>query len=317
MASHSRANYDETPLCMASSLNMEYLDSLARRAGSAGSLEACHEIVNDNAVARHLARLGYRFVYKGSGAGQSTVETADLELNRETETEIPHDSQGSLFRPDPDSPRHHPRYDLHRALITGVFTSLGAASRLPFRKFVFAHVMAPHPPFVFGEDGQAVYPRGAMTLSDASWLRLSYTREAYAKAYIAQLQHVNALTLNAIDTVIKQSKTPPIIVVQGDHGSRMTLDWSSLDHTDVRETFSILNAYYVPKRAERQLYDSISPVNSFRIVLSSVFGEKLALLKDRSYYSTVEEPYKFVDVTEASATTGGKGAAPPVEMRAK
>jgi hypothetical protein len=46
---------------------------------------------------------------------------------------------------------------------------------------------------------------------------------------------------------------------------------------------AILNAYSVPGGAPA-LYPSISPVNSFRVILNARFGESLPLLPDRSYF---------------------------------
>lgn len=39
-------------------------------------------------------------------------------------------------------------------------------------------------------------------------------------------------------------------------------------------------------------------MNSFRLVLSELFGEDLPLRPDRSYYSNLPHPYDFTDVTE-------------------
>jgi hypothetical protein len=52
----------------------------------------------------------------------------------------------------------------------------------------------------------------------------------------------------------------------------------------------ILNAYFFPgKQAKDLLYPTISPVNTFRVVLNSYFGERLPLLDDKSYYAPSEE----------------------------
>jgi hypothetical protein len=301
VADRSRANYDETPLCLASSLNMTYLDAVAARVGRAGSLEACREMLDDNAVAATLSRLGFRYVYIGSGIGEANVETADVELNAAPEAPAFEGAALGQLPPGPDSPLHHPRYDAHRNRLLGVFDGLSTAAKLPYKKFVYAHVLAPHPPFVFGPNGEAVYPRGPLSFADASWLLQQMTRDQYVSGYIAQLEYVNKRALQAIDAIIAQSRQRPIIIVQGDHGSRMNLDWDSLEKTDVREPFSILNAYYVPPKVREHLYATISPVNTFRIILSDVYGAHYRRLPDRSYYSTVSEPYGFVDVTALTA----------------
>ena len=35
----------------------------------------------------------------------------------------------------------------------------------------------------------------------------------------------------------------------------------------------VLNAYYLPNRDHRRLYLDITPVNSFRVVLTTLFGQ--------------------------------------------
>jgi hypothetical protein len=297
IAGQSRANYDETPLCLSSALDLTYLDDVAKIAGPSGSLEACREMLDDNEVAFYLSRFGYRYVFIGSGVGQARVDTADVTLNDESEIPMFEGEAFSLIGPHTPHPWEHTRYDLHRNRLMGVFNNLDTVATLPYQKFVFAHLLAPHPPFVFGAHGEAVYPQGALSFADGSWLLDQITREQYIERYIAQLRYVNARTLEAVDAILKQSRRPPIIVIQGDHGSRMNLNWDSLEKTDVREPFSILNAYLVPKKVRADLYDTISPVNSFRILLDDVFGAKFRRLPDRSFYSTADQPFGFTEVT--------------------
>ena len=68
---------------------------------------------------------------------------------------------------------------------------------------------------------------------------------------------------------------------------------------------SILNAYYFPGGRYEGLYQEISPVNSFRVVLNTFFGAKLPLLPDRSFFSTWTDPYRFIDVTDGPVRSTG------------
>jgi hypothetical protein len=74
--------------------------------------------------------------------------------------------------------------------------------------------------------------------------------------------------------------------------------WKDPARTDFQECMSILNAYYFPDRDYGHLYDSITPVNTFRIILSQYFGADFGLLKDEAFFSTANSPYKFIDVTD-------------------
>jgi len=67
---------------------------------------------------------------------------------------------------------------------------------------------------------------------------------------------------------------------------------------DFRIDFGILNAYHLPGDGNSQLYDSISPVNTFRVIFNQYFGADLKLLEDRSYYSPPNQPLELTDKTE-------------------
>ena len=105
------------------------------------------------------------------------------------------------------------------------------------------------------------------------------------------------MTEEVITTIFEKSARPPIIVVQGDHGSGLLLDVNSAQNTCLRERTAILNAYYIPSIKRGTLYDTITPVNTFRIISNEVFGLQLSLLDDRSFFSTWDKPYQVKDVT--------------------
>jgi len=49
---------------------------------------------------------------------------------------------------------------------------------------------------------------------------------------------------------------------------------------------SILNAYYLPPDGQSHLYDEISPINTFPIVLNLIFSTNYEILEDASYFLT-------------------------------
>jgi hypothetical protein len=76
------------------------------------------------------------------------------------------------------------------------------------------------------------------------------------------------------------------------------MDWESVDQTDVQESMSILNAYFVPDQTGIDFYESISPVNSFRVLFNQYFDTDYTLLEDHSYYTTDSNPYNFIIVDD-------------------
>jgi hypothetical protein len=91
-----------------------------------------------------------------------------------------------------------------------------------------------------------------------------------------------------IDQILKKSKIPPIIIVQGDHGPFLS---NTPEHI-----FDILNAYYFPDQQYEPLYPDISPVNTFRVVLNQYFNGNYPMLPDVSYYSSARSTYDFTVV---------------------
>jgi hypothetical protein len=66
-------------------------------------------------------------------------------------------------------------------------------------------------------------------------------------------------------------------------GGGETWAWDKATDIELREKMGILNAYYLPGITDSHLYESITPVNSFRLVLDHYFGAGLGLLPDRNY----------------------------------
>jgi hypothetical protein len=54
---------------------------------------------------------------------------------------------------------------------------------------------------------------------------------------------------------------------------------------------SILNAYYVNEETKKDLYETITPVNSFRIIFNHYFGTNYPLLEDLSYHAYGEAEF--------------------------
>lgn len=160
--------------------------------------------------------------------------------------------------------------------------------------FAFVHLLMPHNPYVFDHTGRVVqsYP---LTLS----LKLQEQSWKLREAYVEQLRFTNVLLKQMIEGILARSDTPPIIIVQGDHGSGLTQFEGDVkrDAADPRERMAILNAYLVPDAVRAKLYPGITPVNTFRVLLNAQFGDDVPLLPDTSWYSTTKDPYDLHDVT--------------------
>jgi hypothetical protein len=129
-------------------------------------------------------------------------------------------------------------------------------------KFVFAHFMVPHPPFIFAPDGEFAWADGQ------------------AQGYASNAKFIDSQIVPVVAEIIKKSKIPPVIIIMGDHGATGV---PSLEAPQQR--MSILNAYYVNDQAKKGLYETITPVNTFRIIFNNYFGTTYPLLEDKSYHT--------------------------------
>jgi len=59
-------------------------------------------------------------------------------------------------------------------------------------------------------------------------------------------------------------------------------------------SFPILNAYYFPEEGDKLLYDSITPVNTFRILFNYYFGQDFILLDDINYTPDPNNDSRFI-----------------------
>jgi len=189
-----------------------------------------------------------------------------------------------------------PTYQTHRTQIAQFFPSLEEISEISGPKFVFAHVTAPHPPFVFDGDGNPVDPPVNFSMNDAA--DFYGTDQDYQDGYIGQVEYVNAHMQVVLDKILKQSKTPPIIIIQADHGSAMLADFESADNTCIQERFSPFAAYYLPGVSADVIPSDLTNVNIFRIVLNQYFEAGFPILENRQYYYNGRLTiFQTVDVT--------------------
>jgi hypothetical protein len=137
-----------------------------------------------------------------------------------------------------------------------------AAQRAARPKFVYAHLMMPHSPYLFDKEGRRI--RRGMGMDDQS-----------PDLYLGQLIYENKLLTNAIAGILKNSKAPPIIIVQGDHGYRNL----PVEHRQ-EEATTILNALYMPGSNTNWLYPGITPVNTFRLIFNHYFDGQYPYLPD-------------------------------------
>jgi len=125
-------------------------------------------------------------------------------------------------------------------------------------------------------------------------------RADYIARYRDQLAYLNSRILAAVDAILAASPEPPVIVLQGDHGSRAYSDFDDPEASYFKESLAILNAYHLPGLGPEAVDPGISPVNTFRLIFRHYFGADLEPLPDTSAWTTWRRPYRFLPFDESS-----------------
>lgn len=301
IASKSNSNYCQTNLSLASSLNMEYLDSLAEAIDVENSdHRLLVDVIKNNAVFRFLKKHGYTIIAFSSGYYGTEIEKADIYISSGSSMNL---FQNELINITPlpvifSALIKKREYDLHRERIMGIFYNLKNISKKKSPYFVFVHIFCPHPPFVFGPRGEKINPMQKFTIGDGSHLLNKISRDKYIEGYKEQLEFLNIKIEKTIDAIMSCSPEPPVMILQADHGPGSMLDWNDAHNTNFKERMSILNAYYLPGDGRGDLYPSITPVNTFRVVFNRYFETNYNLLNDKSYFSTWSRPYKLIEYAD-------------------
>lgn len=270
----SRSNYPYTFASMASTLNMQYNDRLARQfVNLPNSVLPLTLRIRANRVAEFLRRQGYAITIinapdKELGMIDAVEQTSALSVGQILERNRSRAATLASFQ---------------------YLQSLPASGGKP--RFVYVHIYCPHPPFVFDASGNPV------SLQQDK-LATACGAAGRGKMYLDQLQFVNRNILTAIDHIRAVSAQPPIIIIQGDHGSHVLApDTSPINDRLLEERFNILNAYYLPGGGKGILYPGITPVNSFRAIFDHYFGARYPMLPDRQFYATYAHPLAFTECT--------------------
>jgi hypothetical protein len=300
IATESHANYLRTIQSLSSTLNMGYLSSAAREhARAPRDVTPLVWSIHNNRLKTTLERHGYAVYAFESGYTATDLQSepgylasggaaSEFHVLLLSPTPIPL-VQGWLGGDD-----LHAR---HRARIRHTLSGLPDVASRPGPKFVFAHILAPHPPFVFEADGSAAPTRGPFVYLDGNSYLLTHTKDEYRSGYASQVRFLASELLGVVDGILAASADPPVIVIQGDHGPGVGFHHEQLERSDVIERALILNAYYLPGEAEGALRPDITPVNSFRLILRHYLSEDLPPLPDRTFYNRESQPYDYRDVT--------------------
>jgi len=316
------SNYPYTQDAIPSTLQMDYLGNVAApyKNGPVSSDFPLRSIFNNPPIAQALKAQGYSYYHLGSWwESTRNIPSADINYSepfklyafglQKTLSEFESGLLGKsvfgrllfagmkwgdkplLLMKNADVPAEvNYQFDTLKGL---------SQSKIQGGRFIFAHIILPHAPFVFSPDGST--PIYSSDINDNG--------ATIETKYVNQLRYLNSQVQTAVDSIKKNSKQPPVIIIQSDEGphpremsasedDEQSFDLTKLSDTKLMQKYGILAAYELPGASDSELAQISSPVNVFRVLLNHYFGYQLGILPDCSYaFTDPKRQYGFVNVT--------------------
>ena len=273
----SHSNYKYTILSMPSILNMCYLDKLKDvKGGPVQEYYYLSDLIRDNELTDWLHSIGYDIVncsifdLRGhpSPITESLLPLQTRLITDQTLYSRFYRDVGWNFYQFAVNPLSEKEIDLSlnndNKLIDRLKAASTATSARP--RFIYGHFNIPHPPYYFDKEDRRRKVAAPYRPTD----------EDNVQDYLDYLNHTNKTAEAMIDGILTNTHGRAVILLMGDHGLRFhdRLGYNPLSFVQNQ------NAVYFPGKDYHLFYDSISGVNQFRVVLNTLFGQNLPLLKD-------------------------------------
>jgi len=269
VASQSETLTMHSPQIVAQILNMEYLDDKPWS-------DPTYRKIAYNKVADLLRAQGYQYIAFGDWGYVGRLDgymedNADLYCNYYKESATPWVSEfqeilwnTTMLKPFYLYLTGLQQEDAWRRQTLYTLEHLKALPEVEGPKFIFAFFCCPHAHYVFDAEGGHVNPLNWQNYEDKQF-------------YLGQYIFISREIEKVVDALLEKSEIPPIIILQSDHGQRPIHPGIVIGSDEWRK---ILNAMYLPGMDYSELSDSISPVNTFRLIFNHYFDADYPLLED-------------------------------------
>ncbi|MGH8874695.1 MAG: sulfatase-like hydrolase/transferase, partial [Acidimicrobiia bacterium] len=286
VAEEAAANYSVTHLSLGGVLSMDYVMGHGTTPSLSDNRRLLEMLQGDNPVVGSLQEAGYVYVHGESGwHGTDCGPRADVCLGGP----LVDDTAWSILQSTPLAEAFLRR--TRNAITEASLRRWEEISRWPELtvgwprpRFVFLHLILPHPPFVLNSDCRletedSLQEAGREDPASGP----AYLLE-WRLGYVQQVRCANRMVLTLVDHL------PPdaVVVVMGDHGpdSHLQLKLSPEDWEGIHiyERFPVLAALRLPERCD-EVPDDLATVNTFRTVFACLFQADLPLLPSHHYIS--------------------------------
>jgi len=269
VADCSRTNYSFTVMSLSSQLNMAFVEDLTNQP----SLKTTRALIRNNVVHKAFEELGYTTIAFEMGFTWGNMKHFDyffdeIPDNIDTWALDPFEimylrSTMGIFLFDGDTKigTSVSMTDIEEkaARTKLILDVLPEIPKLKGNKFVHAHIITPHPPYIFNADGT---------------LNPDPDEVDPMEGYRQQLAYIEPRILEVLEKIIDESPRPPIIILEGDHGFGR------------KYVTSNLLALYLPNQDQPELEDNMTLINVFPYIFNTYFGTQIPMLPDQSYTHT-------------------------------
>jgi hypothetical protein len=274
--SHSTNNTGDTLHQMAMRLNYEYYPNDSEK-------ETLYEAIVDNQVMKILKEKGYQIItfdeihsefgYPARGPIRADINYENNPSIESYDKNIVFDTFGKLVTENSILSAisgfdkiSYGGLEVHKNMIFFTVNELGnIESENPV--FVYVHLLFPHAPFMFDENGHYVEQE-------------YHTNWDY---YLGNYKFSVKMLERMVDNILRNydPEDQPVIILQSDHGARNSLSDNPDDPIleDYPEEFKalILNAIYLPYCNDDLLTYDMDPIFTFPIVFNCLFDAEIPL----------------------------------------
>lgn len=298
----SNANYTQTLFSMSSTLNMNYFESFKDTFDVPKN--GLQRAIYDSAAFQTLRTLGYKIIVFDSGYYILNLRPgADVFIDPAASASALYNSGGTeLLETLLDKSvasylkkgltKRNFYANRHRIRALNTFTEVEKLAKRKGKYYYFIHIVSPHAPFVFDKDGSELDdPMSSSFINDCA----EYTHgdperiDNYKNMYARQTEYIYKRTAKLVETIIAESPVKPIIILQSDHGPCSNVDQTSYVSSNICERVPILNALYFPG-VSFTVKDTMTPVNTYRLLFDLYFGGDYEMLPDKSYFVNLNNP---------------------------
>ena len=287
LVSNSTSNYNRTAFSMAATLNMKYLDWLGDVGKTVFKYNKSLSLIKHAATYELLKKNGYNF------DNLSIFDIGDQQsINKENFLTTPVSQviffntlwnciwrelywrtnrnagkQSDQVKMNSLKKKHEPKKKYNHTVLDSIYKIVGTQkSSAPI--FAYAHLYMPHFPYFYDRSGRE-YPADSLYTDSLITDR---------KKFIDYIYYTDHQIIPLIDKILQKKSRSSVVVIQSDHGL------ADFDFSRQSDAFRNYTAIYFPDHDYHLLYDSMSNVNTFRIILNKYLYYTFPLLNDRSFY---------------------------------